>query len=546
MAPSSRDRLNTIKNSKKRRRELAGLRNTAANAGPPSSSKTFGTKPPRAQRPDMVESFSNILGAYASKGVRKVLPYTFAPFGVNLGRKVTDFIMPEYSSRDVRKMSPEERKQASYDVAAFFPGVGGVTDLKRTEEERGPTSPWTIGTGGLLTADITPGNILSAGVLRGAKQFSRFFDGPEDDLMKIPRGEELPGEKVDDTILQQDDAADILVREADEALISITKDNPDLAKLIEENPDRAIRLQRLYNIEERVGGFDPGVKAALENITALNNLASDIPVGNFNLTGVSDNVILAVRRGENPVALLLDDKLKPRDFNLGGEGYTLSYEPLNIDEYGKWQSRTASAGERKMRGTARNKTNPRNINVRKEEYDEALAAGMVPHRVKVTGGKEGKVKKEYKGWWISGQQEHSIPKSPAGKIWDEYVNKQRALYYSLAKKAGRKKPSGAQFKQINDLKSGDVAKELSAIINAEDTLISFPAYYNNMKSNYTTSKFKEMLKQEDPEAYKRFYDDSDFARSLSSKQDILMNRLYNWKDKYNIPNDVVEDILAYI
>jgi len=45
MPPSSRDRLNTIKNSRKRRRELAGLRNTAANAGPPSSSKTFGTKP---------------------------------------------------------------------------------------------------------------------------------------------------------------------------------------------------------------------------------------------------------------------------------------------------------------------------------------------------------------------------------------------------------------------------------------------------------------------------------------------------------------------
>lgn len=63
MAPSSRDRLNTIKNSNKRRRELAGLRNTAANANNKAKRELAFSRPapmksPEKARPSLFEKLS--------------------------------------------------------------------------------------------------------------------------------------------------------------------------------------------------------------------------------------------------------------------------------------------------------------------------------------------------------------------------------------------------------------------------------------------------------------------------------------------------------
>ena len=115
MPPSSRDRLNTIKNSKKRRRELAGLRNTAANAGPPSSSKTFGTKPPPARGPGKaLQRGYKVKQTGATRFAGAALPFVlpdprtvkrafFDPVGTAQGAaEIGTFLLPETQARRLR------------------------------------------------------------------------------------------------------------------------------------------------------------------------------------------------------------------------------------------------------------------------------------------------------------------------------------------------------------------------------------------------------------------------------------------------------------
>jgi hypothetical protein len=123
----------------------------------------------RRSMPDMTRQFSNILGAYASRGAREAIPDD------RVGRPIRGFFFPN-ADRPVREMTPEQRERAAYDLAAFAPGAGSVTDYKRTGEELGFGSVWANVAAGGMALDVTPGNMLAgpfiAAAIRGTARQS--------------------------------------------------------------------------------------------------------------------------------------------------------------------------------------------------------------------------------------------------------------------------------------------------------------------------------------------------------------------------------------
>jgi hypothetical protein len=341
------------------------------------------------------------------------------------------------------------------------------------------------------------------------------------------------------------EAANLGVEGLDPQVRNLVETNPRIQSLLENNPDRLTSLQQLtYDSDTR-----KRIVGVLEQADKFYDIANTGHVGSVNpavFTNLSKEAADAIEKGQNPLELLLDNKLSPSDFNVRKNAYSVTYKPLSRTEYGAQQTATSYSGSYRIseitgipRGSAPRVSDEADLNTR---YSEAVEAGFIPHRIEV-------ITPQGKTRTYTPQKEHSIPKSPAGKRLQKYfVEQVRGV------------------KDKNLLKEQKQAKrELDAIINARDTFFDLPPYYNRLKSDRTTDEFKGLLLEggrvevktkdktiikdvpADPEAYERFYgDNSPVAEGLRRRQELLTERLYDWGRRNNVPQDLVDDLVLYL
>ena len=337
----------------------------------------------------------------------------------------------------------------------------------------------------------------------------------------------------------------------------LIKDTPRVQVLLEDNPDRISRLNLLTNPSTSSRSTLKALSMA-DSFHAVSSFAAVSRPVTFEK--LSKRAVEAIERGLNPIELLLDGKLDPSDFNTLKNAYTVKYRPQSKTEFGKQQTSTRRGGSVSMSdktGISKGKTPqmPGEAPL-SERYLEAAGSGSLPHTIEVitpTLRPDG----TFKTRTFTPQQEHSIPKSPAGRRLNAWFNSQ----LSTGRGAGVER-SQKQAKRA-----------LDAIINARDTFFSLPPYYNRIKGSLTTDEFKQILWHggvvdiqvggkvsqrtlgPDREAYARFYGkdsdgffavDSPVGKQLAARQEVLTDRLYKWQREYGVPESLVEDLLKYI
>lgn len=121
-----------------KKRKKAGLSNTRADAGPPSS-KTF-SSPPKDEPKSMTESFATALGATAATKIGDFVHSDFSkktglvsgPTGI-VGQKLSEILFPKYD-KSAKDMSFDERKKATYNILELMPFVGDPAAISRSVE----------------------------------------------------------------------------------------------------------------------------------------------------------------------------------------------------------------------------------------------------------------------------------------------------------------------------------------------------------------------------------------------------------------------------
>jgi hypothetical protein len=174
----------------RQRRELAGLRNTAANQGPPSSKKTFSSPPKKA--PLLTRAAVAAGEIFGKEDKQSLLSRT----GL---QKIPQFVFPKYD-KSAEQMSASEQREAGLNLLEVIPGIGDVAGIGRYTEgvSREPTNlgAWgsLLGMGALGIANPFGGaGQAKRGIKSAARDIEDIFDDDVDEPLNIGQERALRG-----------------------------------------------------------------------------------------------------------------------------------------------------------------------------------------------------------------------------------------------------------------------------------------------------------------------------------------------------------------
>lgn len=177
-----------------KKRKKAGLSNTRADAGPPSSSKTFSSPP---AKPSFLSRVAVSAGEAFAKEDKDSLLYRTGL------QKIPQFAFPKYN-KSAEQMTQEEQREAELNLLEIIPGIGDIASIGRYTKgvSEDPTGfrPWAklIGMGALSIANpLGGGGPMKREADDLLDEFSTFRDPLKDvEPVKLPSGETVDLEEM--------------------------------------------------------------------------------------------------------------------------------------------------------------------------------------------------------------------------------------------------------------------------------------------------------------------------------------------------------------